>query len=337
MLGLTGGLISAGSAQAVSGGSAAPNGSWGFVAKVDVGGARACTGALVSSRWVITARSCLSVGGQPVTAGSPALPTTVTVGRSDLSSTGGRVLPVLEVVPHPDRDVALLRLGLQILDVAPVPVSDSAPDAGEAVRFAGYGRTTTEWVPTKLHTAEVELDAVVGDSFTWSGRDSNVSACKGDAGGPVFRETAGQPQLVGLNVASWQGGCLGETSTRYGATAARVDDLKQWITRPGPSIDFVDYHTSANGIGGYDLTSPADQVVPFDYSGSGKPDHLLMYRPGSGIVFIAKHVSGGGFEPVFRSFSGIGSFSLGSVEDRLVPFDYDGSGKLDDLLAYRPG
>jgi len=38
------------------------------------------------------------------------------------------------------------------------------------------------------------------------------------------------------------------------------------------------------GIGGYDLASPADQIVPFDYDSSGKLDHLLLYRPGSGTV-----------------------------------------------------
>jgi len=36
-----------------------------------------------------------------------------------------------------------------------------------------------------------------------------------------------------------------------------------------------------NGIGGYDLKSPADRVFAFDYVGSGKLDHLALYRPGT--------------------------------------------------------
>ncbi|MET7667026.1 hypothetical protein ABZS39_02670, partial [Micromonospora luteifusca] len=71
--------------------------------------------------------------------------------------------------------------------------------------------------------------------------------------------------------------------------------------------------------------------------GSGKLDDLLAYRPGSGIVWVLQSTGNGDFWPQIRSSSGIGSFNLAGVEDRLVPFDYDGSGKLDDLLAYRPG
>ncbi|MGH7512472.1 MAG: hypothetical protein ACREOQ_06055, partial [Gemmatimonadales bacterium] len=32
-----------------------------------------------------------------------------------------------------------------------------------------------------------------------------------------------------------------------------------------------------NGIGGYDLASPADRAFAFDYDGSGKLDHLALY------------------------------------------------------------
>jgi len=44
------------------------------------------------------------------------------------------------------------------------------------------------------------------------------------------------------------------------------------------------YQQSApgNGIGGYDLQSTADRAFAFDYDGSGKLDHLALYRPGTG-------------------------------------------------------
>ena len=91
-----------------------------------------------------------------------------------------------------------------------------------------------------------------------------------------------------------------------------------------------------SGIGTYDLASPKDLSIPFDYDGSGKLDHLLMYRPGDGIVYILKR-SGSQYTPVFASFSGIGGYDLRSPKDRIIPFDYDGSGKLDHLVMYRPG
>jgi Zn-dependent metalloprotease len=43
-----------------------------------------------------------------------------------------------------------------------------------------------------------------------------------------------------------------------------------------------------SGIGGYDLRSPADRVFAFDYDGSGKLDHLALYRPGTGTIWILK-------------------------------------------------
>lgn len=82
-------------------------------------------------------------------------------------------------------------------------------------------------MPDRHTAAAVTIGSVVEGSFGWSGQE--VSACQGDTGGPVFRAGA-QPEIVGVTVASGQAGCLGSASTRYGATAERVDDLKTWIT-----------------------------------------------------------------------------------------------------------
>lgn len=45
-------------------------------------------------------------------------------------------------------------------------------------------------------------------------------------------------------------------------------------------------------IGGYDLLSEQDQIIAFDYTGSGKLDHLLAYRPGAGIAYILANNAG---------------------------------------------
>jgi len=44
-----------------------------------------------------------------------------------------------------------------------------------------------------------------------------------------------------------------------------------------------------SGIGGYDLASPADRVFAFDYTSSGKLDHLVLYRPGTGTIWILQN------------------------------------------------
>jgi hypothetical protein len=94
-----------------------------------------------------------------------------------------------------------------------------------------------------------------------------------------------------------------------------------------------------SGIGGYDLKSPADLAFAFDYNGSGRPDHMVLYRPGTGTIWILKN-SAGRFTPVYQQGgpgSGVGGFDLKSAADRAFAFDYDGSGKLDHLVLYRPG
>jgi hypothetical protein len=42
------------------------------------------------------------------------------------------------------------------------------------------------------------------------------------------------------------------------------------------------------GIGGYDLQRASDRVVAFDYNGSAKQDHLVLYRPGTGTIWILR-------------------------------------------------
>jgi hypothetical protein len=42
------------------------------------------------------------------------------------------------------------------------------------------------------------------------------------------------------------------------------------------------------GIGGYDLRSAADRAFSFDYSHSGQLDHMGLYRPGTGTIWILR-------------------------------------------------
>ncbi|MFG3558438.1 transposase family protein [Micromonospora sp. NPDC047557] len=102
----------------------------------------------------------------------------------------------------------------------------------------------------------------------------------------------------------------------------------------GPLTTVVGSH---QGIDGFALTSPNDQVIAYDYAHTGKQDALLLYRPGSGLVTIVGHAAGNTFWPHLISSSGIAGYDLADTRDRIVAFDYAHTGMADHLAVYRPG
>ncbi|KAJ5666674.1 hypothetical protein N7462_011083 [Penicillium macrosclerotiorum] len=113
-----------------------------------------------------------------------------------------------------------------------------------------------------------------------------------------------------------------------------------WILKNRDGVFSPVYQQGApgNGIGGYDLKSGVDRVFAFDYTHSGKLDHLALYRPGTGTFWILQNRDGV-FSPVYQQGApgnGIGGYDLKSSADRAFAFDY-GEGKLDYLTLYRPG
>ncbi|MBM0278307.1 trypsin-like serine protease, partial [Micromonospora tarensis] len=255
LAGLAAGLLGGGTASAIAKSAEVPDGTYPFVAKVSFGDVRSCTASLVDSRWIVTAKSCFTDGATPVVSGAPSRPTSVLLGRTDLTRVAGHRLAVLSVIPHPDRNLALAELSAPVADIAPVNLGGAAPTPGESLQTAGYGRTTTEWVPNRLHAAAFTAQTVTSTTFAMQAASSGASICKGDAGGPVFRETQGRVELVGINDTSWQKGCLGETETRDGAVETRVDDLANWI-RAAVSVQ-------PNGL---------REPVTGEFNRDGKPD-----------------------------------------------------------------
>ncbi|MBI4299448.1 MAG: hypothetical protein HY666_06785 [Chloroflexi bacterium] len=115
--------------------------------------------------------------------------------------------------------------------------------------------------------------------------------------------------------------------------------LNSLSTGPDVQLPVNAQGAPGTGIGGYDLADPADRVFAFDYNGSGRLDHLVLYRPGQGTIWIMRN-SAGTFTPVFAEGApgtGLSGYDLADPADRAFAFDHDGSGKLDHLTLYRPG
>ncbi|MEV7867828.1 FG-GAP-like repeat-containing protein [Streptomyces sp. NPDC088124] len=311
-------------AQAVIGDTVADN-TYTFTAHIQIGDgdtSRACTGSLVDAQYVLTASSCFAAPGQPafpIAAGTPTEKATATIGRTDLTGTGGKVVEITELVPRADRDLVMAKLANPVTDIAPVVLATTAPAAGETLRAVGYGRTADTWVPNRPHAGAFTVSEADATTVTLT-RDGGT-ICKGDAGGPALRETNGRTELVAVHSASWQAGCLGSDETRAGAVETRLDDITEWVTQvralPGES-----------------------QVASGDFNGDGREDVAAFYDNGTSpegknrsslFVFYSTAT---GFTAPKKVWSTPGGFTW--ERSKVTSGDYDGDGK-DDVAVFYDG
>ncbi|MEU8773381.1 FG-GAP-like repeat-containing protein [Streptomyces sp. NPDC048606] len=263
---------------------------------------RACTGTLVAPRWVLSAASCFADASGTVQPGKPKTATKVVVGRADLTqTTAGATRSAIQLVPHADRDLVMVKLDTGIAQVKPAVLAATPATADEAVQAAGFGRTKTTWVPDRLHTAPFTAVGDTSADLTLTASGDGV-LCQGDAGGPVLRQKDGKQELLAVTSASWQGGCLGTpaTETRTGAVATRVDDVRAWV----------------------ESTSSA---VPGDLNGDNKPDLVAVDDAGKLLLYPGTGTGALGAPVVIGS----GGWSGASVSHR---GDWNGDG-MEDVVA----
>ncbi|MGW7260205.1 FG-GAP-like repeat-containing protein [Streptomyces sp. NPDC054834] len=326
-----------------------------FTAKINVAEQQACSGVLVDPQWVLTAASCFADGGKPAPPGKPALKTTVTVGRTDLSQTGGKVVDAVGLVPHADRDVVMVKLARRVLGITPAELAANGLVSGEQLTVLGFGRTTTEWAPDTLHSAPFTVASVAGSDVSLTGSGQAV-ICQGDAGGPALRVTNGTPELVAVNSRSWQGGCLGvdPNETRTGAVDVRVDDLADWIHQTAFRVqddvtadgiadlagiwDDGTLHLypgdAAKGLSGQNIAQlggtswkTMKQLAKGDFTDDGITDLMAVWSDGT--LHLYKGDGKGKFAEGITVAEG-GS-TWGTVK-QLTSGDYDGDG-IADLMA----
>ena len=225
-------------ANAIANGEEVPIGKYRFSVKLTMtgiptadGGRRnsACSGSLIAPEWILTAGHCFRDANGVRVERPVADLTTATVGRTDLTGTGGHVATVIAVRQSPTNDVALAKIDKRITNIQPLWLSSAPPTVGEVLRLTGYGSITSQnpTPSTRLRTGQLQVTTVNATTIGMTGYapQRDTTPCPYDSGGPFFSERfPGRPPIV-VAVVSNGPSC----PHTLDETTARIDVIVPWI------------------------------------------------------------------------------------------------------------
>ncbi|MGY1916827.1 trypsin-like serine protease [Blastococcus sp. SYSU DS0973] len=232
---LTVGALGSSPAAAIANGAIADDGQFPFAVKLTMTGIQptggapydsACSAALISEQWLMTAGHCFHDGDRNRVSGTPRYSVTATFGTVNTVSDPGLTRTVDWVEQSPENDIALARLTDPVTGVAPLALSSRQPGRGQVLSFAGWGATTSDGGPSEqLHWGQVKVSNVRPTTVMvkghWPAKDT--SACPYDSGAPYFDTSGPAPVLV--SVESTGPAC----PHRREETTARVDVVADWV------------------------------------------------------------------------------------------------------------
>jgi secreted trypsin-like serine protease len=229
----------AGPASAVAQGAAAAAGQFPFAVQLRMTGITrsdgttydsACSGALISAGWIVTAGHCFHDGNRTRVEGPPRYATVARLGTVNTTDpAAGQTRRVVWVRQSAINDVAVAQLDAPVSGIAPLALPTRKPTRGQVLDLAGWGATTSTgtW-SDQLYWGRVSVAAVntstIGVVGQWPSR--STSACPYDSGAPYF-STGPTPVLVAVE--STGPACPHSRQE----TAARVDPLVSWIHSVG--------------------------------------------------------------------------------------------------------